>query len=90
MQNFDLTAAGETLLQRTVHTMLFSCNSEELYKIGGDINYEVGSKTLLALLDCRKPRSYVLRVKQQLVVPPLRYSTSKSHEESHLFQAFVC
>ena len=65
MQNFDLTAAGETLLESTVHTMLFSCNSEELYEISGGINCEVGSKTVLALLDCRKPRSYALRVKQQ-------------------------
>ena len=65
MQNFDLTATGETLLERTVYTMLFSCNSEELYEIGGDINYEVGSKAVPALLDCRKPCSYALRVRQQ-------------------------
>ena len=65
MQNFDLTAISETLLERTVHTMFFSCNSEELYEIGGGINYEMDSKTVLALLDCRKPRSYALRVKQQ-------------------------
>ena len=54
MQNFNLTATGETLLERTVYTMLFSCNSEELYEIGGGINYEVGSKAVPALLDCRK------------------------------------
>ena len=65
MQNFDLTATGETLLERTVYNMLFSCNSEELYEIGGGINCEVGSKTVPALLDCRKPCSYTLRVKQQ-------------------------
>ena len=65
MQNLDLTASGETLLERTVYTIFFSCNSEELYEIGGGINYEVGSKTVLALLDCRKPRSHALRVKQQ-------------------------
>ena len=65
MQNFDLTATGETLLERTVHTMFFSCNSEELYEIGGGVNYEVGSKTVPALLDCRKLRSYALRVRQQ-------------------------
>ena len=65
MQNLDLTATGKTLLERTVYTTLFSCNSEELYKIGSDINYEVGSKTVPALLDCRKPRSYALRVRQQ-------------------------
>ena len=53
MQNFDLTATGKTLLERTVHTMFFSCNSEELYEISGnDVNYEVGSKTVLALFDC--------------------------------------
>ena len=45
--------------------MFFSCNSEELYKIGGGINYEVGSKTVPALLNCRKPRLYALHVKQQ-------------------------
>ena len=46
--------------------MFFSCNSEELYEIGDGVNYEVGSKTVSALLDCRKPHSYALRVKQQL------------------------
>ena len=65
MQNFDLTATGEMLLERTVYTTVLSCNSEELYEIGGGINYEVGSKTVPALLDCRKPRSYALRVRQQ-------------------------
>ena len=38
---FDL---NETLLGRTVYTRVFSCNSEELYEIGGGINYGVGSK----------------------------------------------
>ena len=65
MQNFDLTATGETLLERTVHTMFFSCNLEELYKIGGGINCEVGSKTVPALLDSRKPPLYALHVRQQ-------------------------
>ena len=63
--NFDVNAVGETLLERTVYTMFFSCNSEELYEIGGGINYEVANKIVPALLDCRKPRSYALRVKQQ-------------------------
>ena len=44
MQNLNLTATGETLLERTAYTMLFSCNSEELYEISSGINYEVGSK----------------------------------------------
>ena len=44
MQNFDLNAVGETLFGRTVYTRVFSCNSEELYGIGGDINYGVGSE----------------------------------------------
>ena len=65
MQNFDLNAAGETLLERTVYTMYFSCDSDELHEIGSGINYEVGSKIVPALSDCRKPRSYALRVKQQ-------------------------
>ena len=65
MQNFDLNAAGETLLERTVHTMFFSCDSDELYEIGSDINHEVASKIVPALLDCRKPCSCALRVKQQ-------------------------
>ena len=65
MQNFNLTATGEMLFERTVYTMFFSCNSEELYKIDGGINYEVGSKTVLALLNCRKSPLYVLRVRQQ-------------------------
>ena len=65
MQNFDLTATGETLSERTVHAMFFRCNLGELYEIGGGVNYEVGSKTVLALLNCRKPRLYALCVKQQ-------------------------
>ena len=57
--NFNLNAAGETLLERTVYTMFFSCDSEELYEIGGGINSEVGSKIVPGLFDCRKPPSYM-------------------------------
>ena len=60
-----LTWCGETLLKSTAYTMFFSCNSEEPYEISSGINYGVGSKTVPALLDCRKPRTYALRVKQQ-------------------------
>ena len=65
MQNFDMNAAGKTLFGRTVYTRVFSCDSEELYEIGGGIKYEVGSKTAPGLFDCRKPSSRALRVKQQ-------------------------
>ena len=65
MQNFDLTATGKTLLERTIYTMFFSCNSEELYEISDGINYEVDGKTVPDLLDCRKPRSHPLRAKLQ-------------------------
>ena len=65
MQNFNLTATGETLSERAVYTMFLNYDLKDLYEIGGGIKYEVGSKTVPALLDCRKPRSYALRVKQQ-------------------------
>ena len=62
---FDLNAAGETLFGRTVYTRDFNCNSEELYEIGGGINYGVGSKIVPGLFDCRKSPLYALRIKQQ-------------------------
>ena len=56
MQNFDFNAAGETL---SGGQFTLGCNSEELYEIGGGINYEVGSKIVPGVFDCRKPPSYM-------------------------------
>ena len=47
----------------TIYARFFSCDSEELYEIGGDINYEVGSKILSGSFDCGKLPSDALRVK---------------------------
>ena len=44
-----MNAAGETLFGRTVYTMFFNGDSEELHKIGDSINCELTSKIVIGL-----------------------------------------